>query len=472
MDYYIENRTFDEIQIGDTASLTRSLTRDDIQLFAVMSGDVNPAHLDEEYARSDLFRKIIAHGMWGGSLISTVLGTMLPGPGTIYLGQTLRFKRPVALWDTVTVSVTALTKDEEKHRITFDCNCVNQKGEDVITGTAEVIAPTEKVKRPRTILPEVHLHDHGARYRDLIALTLGLEPIRVAVVHPVDRNSLLGVIDAAQSNLIIPTLIGPEAKIRAAAEADGLDLSPYPLIATEHSHAAAAQAVAMARAGEVDALMKGGLTTLELMQAVVARDTGLRTGRRMSHVAAVDVPTYPRPLFITDAAINIYPSLEDKRDIVQNAIDLALTLGIQNPKVAILSAIESVSPKLQSTLEAAALCKMADRGQISGGLVDGPLAFDDAVSPEAAQAKGIVSPVAGQADILVAPDLETGSMLTKQLEYLAEAQSADIVLGARVPIVLTSRADNPLTRQASCAVALLLARQKKAGKVGLGYEGV
>jgi phosphate acetyltransferase len=461
MDYYIENRTFDEIQIGDTASLTRSLTRKDIQLFAVMSGDVNPAHLDEEYARSDLFRKIIAHGMWGGSLISTVLGTMLPGPGTIYLGQTLRFKRPVALWDTVTVSVTALTKDEEKHRITFDCKCVNQKGEEVITGTAEVIAPTEKVKRPRTILPEVHLHDHGARYRELIALTLGLEPIRVAVVHPCDRNSLLGAIDAAQANLIIPTFIGPEAKIRAAAEEDGIDLSPYPLIATEHSHAAAAQAVALARAGQVDALMKGSLTTEELMQAVVAKETGLRTGRRMSHVAAVDVPTYPRPLFITDAAINIYPGLEDKRDIVQNAIDLALILGIQTPKVAILSAIESISPKLESTLEAAALCKMADRGQISGGLVDGPLAFDDAVSPEAAQAKGIISSVAGQADILVAPDLETASMLTKQLEYLAEAQAADIVLGARVPIVLTSRADNALTRQASCAVALLLARQKK-----------
>jgi phosphate acetyltransferase/phosphate butyryltransferase len=465
-DYYIENRTFAEIQIGDTASLTRTLTREDIQLFAVMSGDVNPAHLDEEYARSDMFRKIIAHGMWGGSLISTVLGTMLPGPGTIYLGQTLRFKRPVALWDTITVSVMAASTDEEKHRITFDCRCVNQNDEEVISGTAEVIAPTEKIKRPRVILPEVHLHDHGARYRELIALTLGLEPIRVAVVHPVDRNSLLGAIDAAQANLIIPILIGPEAKIRAAAEANGIDLSPYPLIPTEHSHAAAARAVAMARADEVDALMKGSLTTEELIRAVIARDTGLRTGRRMSHVAAVDVPTYPRPLFITDAAINIYPGLEDKRDIVQNAIDLALALGIQTPKVAILSAIETISPKLQSTLEAAALCKMADRGQITGGLVDGPLAFDDAVSMEAAKAKGIISPVAGQADILVAPDLETGSMLTKQLEYLAEAQSADIVLGARVPIVLTSRADNPLTRQVSCAVALLLSHNKKKSKLG------
>jgi phosphate acetyltransferase/phosphate butyryltransferase len=237
------------------------------------------------------------------------------------------------------------------------------------------------------------------------------------------------------------------------------------LIPTEHSHAAAAKAVALARAGEVEALMKGSLHTGELMHEVVARETGLRTARRMSHVAVVDVPTYPRPLFITDASINIYPSLENKRDIVQNAIDLAGVLGIKRPKVAILSAIETVSPRLESSLEAAALCKMADRGQITGGIVDGPLAFDDAISAEAAQAKGIVSPVAGQADILVVPDLELGTMLTKQLEYLAEAQAADIVLGARVPIALTSRADTPLTRQASCAIALLLARHKGKNEV-------
>jgi phosphate acetyltransferase/phosphate butyryltransferase len=236
---------------------------------------------------------------------------------------------------------------------------------------------------------------------------------------------------------------------------------PPPLIPTEHSHAAAAKAVALARAGEVEALMKGSLHTDELMQAVVARETGLRTHRRMSHVAAVDVPTYPHPLFITDAAINIYPSLEDKRDIVQNAIDLARVLGIETPKVAILSTIETVSPRLRSSLEAAALCKMADRGQINGGLVDGPLAFDDAVSAEAAQAKDIVSPVAGQADILVVPDLESGTMLTKQLEYLAEAEAADIVVGARVPIVLATLADTSLTRQASCAMALLLVRHKE-----------
>jgi phosphate acetyltransferase/phosphate butyryltransferase len=432
----------------------------DIQLFADRSGDISPIHVDEEYAKSDMFHKIIAHGMWGGALISTVLGTILPGPGTIYLGQTLRFRRPVALGDTIKVSVTATAKDPEKHRITFDCQCTNQNGEAVISGSAEILAPTEKVKRPRVILPEVHLHDRGARYRQLIALTQGLEPIRTAVVHPVDRNTLLGVIEAAQAKLIIPILMGPEAKIRAVAEAESLNLSSYALISTEHSHAAAAQAVALARSGEVEALMQGSLHTGELMHEVVIREAGLRTGRRMSHVAVVDVPTYPRPLLITDASINLYPSLEDKRDIVQNAIDLALVLGIETPKVAILSAIETVSPRLESSLEAAALCKMADRGQITGGIVDGPLAFDDAISAEAAQAKGIASPVAGQADILVVPDFESGTMLTKQLEYLAEAQTADIVLGARIPIVLTSRADTPLSRQAACAVALLLARHK------------
>ena len=458
---YIENRTFDEIKVGESASLIRTLTRDDISLFAVMSGDVNPAHVDDEYAKSDMFHKIIAHGMWGGALISTLLGTKLPGPGTIYVGQSLSFRRPVAVGDTITVSVTAAAKDQQRHHVTFDCLCVNQKGEVVIEGTAEVIAPTEKVKRPRTILPLVHMHDRGARYRQLIALTKGLEPIRTAVVHPVDRNSLLGAIDAAQAGLIIPVLVGPEAKIRAVAESEGVDLSPYTLVATRHSHEAAERAVAMARAGEVEALMKGSLHTDELMHEVVAKETGLTTARRISHVFAMDVPTYPRPLFITDAAINIYPDLDDKRDIVQNAIDLLLVLGIENPKVAILSAVETVSSKLRSSIEAAALCKMADRRQITGGVVDGPLAFDNAISEEAAKVKEIVSPVAGKADILVVPDLESGNMLAKQLEYLAEAQSAGIVLGARVPIALTSRADKPISRMASCAIALLLAHHKR-----------
>lgn len=455
----IENRTFDEIKVGDSASLSRTLTREDVQLFAVMSGDVNPAHVDEEYAKSDMFHKIIAHGMWGGALISTLLGTKLPGPGTIYLAQTLRFRHPVALGDTITVSVTATARDSEKHRVTFDCRCVNQQGEVVIEGTAEVLAPTEKVQRPRVVLPAVHMHHHGARYRQLIEMTKGLEPLRTAVVHPVDRNALLGAIDAARAGLIVPVLVGPETKIRAVAAAESVDLSPYALVATRHSHEAAERAVAMVRAGEVEALMKGSLHTDELMHEVVAKETGLRTARRISHVFVVDVPTYARLLFITDAAINIAPDLDAKRDIVQNAIDLARVLGIERPKVAVLSAVETLSPEIRSTIDAAALCKMADRGQITGGVLDGPLAFDNAVSEEAARVKGIESPVAGCADILVVPDLESGNMLAKQLEYLGEAQSAGIVLGARVPIVLTSRADSPLTRMASCAVALLYARR-------------
>lgn len=456
----IENRTFDEITLGETASLVRTLSKDDISLFAIMSGDVNPAHVDEEYARSDMFHTIIAHGMWGASLISTLLGTKLPGPGAIYLGQTLQFRHPVVVGDTVTVTVTVTSKERDGHRVAFDCACTNQRGEVVISGSAQVIAPTEKVKRPRVLLPEVHLHEHGAVYRHLIDLTKGLPPLRTAVVHPVDSNALLGAIEAARANLIIPILVGPADKIHAVAMAQEVDLSPYALIPTEHSHAAAEQAVAMARAGEVGALMKGSLHTDELMDAVLAPIIGLATARRMSHVFILDVPAYPRPLFLTDTALNVTPDLEAKRDIVQNAIDLLHVLGISSPKVAILSAVETVNPKLPSTLDAAALCKMADRGQISGGVVDGPLAFDNAVSPEAARTKGITSPVAGLADILVVPDLEAGNMLAKQLEYLADTESAGIVLGARVPIVLTNRADNPLARRASCALALLLAQSK------------
>ena len=263
----------------------------------------------------------------------------------------------------------------------------------------------------------------------------------MAVVHPVDGNSLRGAVDAAQADLITPLLVGPESKIRAAAIAEGIDLSSYELIPTKHSHEAAATAVALAHAGKVEALMKGSLHTDELMHEVVAQDAGLRTARRMSHVFVMDAPEYPRLLFLTDAAINIAPDLEAKHDIVQNAIDLARTLGIETPKVAILSAVETVTPKLRSTLDAAALCKMADRRQITGAVIDGPLAFDNAVSEAAAKVKGIISPVAGRADILVVPDLESGNMLVKQLEYLADALPAGIVLGACVPIALTSRAD-------------------------------
>lgn len=460
----IENQTFDELKPGDTANLIRTLTHKDIELFAVMSGDVNPMHVDEVFARSDLFHKVVANGMWGGALISTVLGTQLPGPGTIYVDQSLHFRRSIGLGDTITVTVKVRKKNEETHRVVFDCRAVNQSGEEVITGSAEVIAPTGKISRPRIVLPEIELWQKGRRYERLIEMTSGLDPIRTAVVHPVDTPSLLGAVEAARAGLIVPVLVGPEPKIRAAAELAQLDLTPYEIVPCAHSEAAAVQAVALARAGKVDALMKGALHTDELMHAVVDSDCGLRSARRISHVFAIDAPGYPRALFVTDAAINVYPTLADKRDIIQNAIDLVHALGIPEPRVAILSAVETVTETIRSTLDAAALCKMADRGQITGGILDGPLAFDNAVSAEAARTKGIVSPVAGRADIFVVPDLEAGNMLAKQLEYLGEAQVAGIVLGARVPIILTSRADKTLARLGSCALALLLVRHQSGVK--------
>ena len=301
-----------------------------------------------------------------------------------------------------------------------------------------------------------------ALFERLLARCEGLPPAPTAVAHPCDPLSLEGAVDAARQGLIVPILVGPEPKIRAAAKAAGQDISSYRLESTPHSHAAAARAVALVRSGEAAMLMKGALHTDELMHEVVAADTGLRTARRISHAFLMDVKDYPRPLIITDAAINVAPGLDDKRDIVQNAIDLAVVLDIASPRVAILSAVETVTTKLPSTIDAAALCKMADRGQITGGLVDGPLAFDNAVSPDAAREKGIVSEVAGLADILVVPDLEAGNMLVKQLTFLAGAGAAGVVLGARVPVVLTSRADSAIDRIASCAVGVLLANSRPA----------
>ena len=457
---YIENKTFDELQVGDTAQLTRTLKQQDIELFAVMSGDVNPAHVDAEYAKTDIFHKVIAQGMWGGALISAVLGTELPGPGTIYISQSLHFRKPVGLGDTVTVRVTVREKLVSKKRVVLDCLCSNQIGDTVIEGEAEVIAPSKKVRRPRTLLPEVHLHEHGAAFQLLIATARKLKPIKTAIVHPCDEASLTGAIASMREGLIVPVLVGPRDKIEKAAKEANLKLGGVEVVDAPHSHAAAAQAVKLAETGKVAALMKGALHTDELMAAIVGPDSNLKTGRRMSHVFVFDVPHYPKSLYITDAAINIYPSLDDKRDIVQNAIDLALALGVERPKVAILSAVETITPKIKSTVEAAALCKMAERGQITGGILDGPLAFDNAVSVQAAKSKHIVSLVAGDADILVVPDLESGNMVAKQLTYLAGADGAGVVLGARVPIILTSRADGSLARLASCAVAQLFVHRR------------
>ncbi len=287
-------------------------------------------------------------------------------------------------------------------------------------------------------------------------------PVRTAVVHPVDTLSLSGALEARDAGLIDPILVGPSERIKEAAEKSGVDITGLKLVDVMHSHAAAEEGARLASSGEADAIMKGALATHELMHAIVDRAAGLRTERRMSHVFVLETPAYPKPLLMTDGAINITPDLLAKRDIVQNAIDLAHAIGIPQPLVAILSATEDIDPKLQSTLDAAALCKMADRGQIKGGLLDGPLAFDLAISRESVAAKGITSPVAGAADILVVPNLESGNMIAKQLDYLAGAAAAGIVLGARVPVILTSRADSPAERVASCALAKLLVAGREA----------
>ena len=293
----------------------------------------------------------------------------------------------------------------------------------------------------------------------LLAHVADMPPIRVAAVHPCDALSLEGVLDARSAGLIEPVLVAPRAKLESVAAAAGLDLSGIAIEDVPHSHAAAARAAALAREGKVEALMKGSLHTDELMAAVVAHESGLRTKRRVSHCFVLHTPRYPRPFIVTDAAINLAPDLLQKADIVRNAIELAHVIGVERPRVAILAAVETVNPGMPATIDAAALCKMADRGQIEGGVLDGPLAFDNAVSPEAARTKGIVSEVAGQADILVVPDLESGNMLAKQLIYLGDAASAGIVLGAKVPVILTSRADSRESRMASCAIALMLAHR-------------
>ena len=452
----IENRIYDEIAVGDTASVTRTLSMKDIQLFALVSGDVNPAHLDADFAEGDMFRRVIAHGMWGGGLISAVLGTELPGPGTIYLGQSLRFLRPVGIGDVITATVTVTEKRDHGHVLVLDCRCINQNGEIVISGEAEVKAPTARISRPRVALPDIRLSDHDG-YRRLMDIASGA-PVTTAVAHPCSPAALAAAVEAAEAGLIVPILVGPEARIRAVAGEAGKDIAGLRIVPAAHSHDAAAKAVELVRSGEAALLMKGSLHTDELMGAVVARATGLRTERRVSHAYVMDVPGHPDPLIITDAAINIAPTLEEKADIIRNAIDLAHVIGIAQPRVAILSAVETVNPALPTTLDAAALCKMADRGQIGGALLDGPLAFDNAISEAAAREKGIVSPVAGKAEILVVPDLEAGNMLAKQLTFLGGADAAGVVLGARVPIILTSRADSLRTRLASCAVAVLLAR--------------
>ena len=459
---YLVNRTFDEIQVGDSSTLQRTLQAEDVKIFAIMTGDVNPAVLDPSSAEGGQ-RQVIAHGMWSGSLISTVLGTQLPGPGTILIDQSLHFSRPVYIGDTLNVTVTVKKKFEHNQHIVLDCDCVNQDGLQTVRGSAEVLAPSQKVQRLQRIeLPDIRIDDKVDRLARLKARVRDLDPIKVAVAHPCDIESLRGAIVSSEAGIIEPILVGPETIIRSLAKEHQLDVSHLRIVNALTSRDSAAIAIALVRSGDAEALMKGSLHTAELMDEVVSPNIGLRGKRTISHVFVLDVPAYPGPLLITDAIINFAPNLQEKADIVQNAINLAHAIGIPEPKVAILSALERIDSNLPSTIDAAALCKMAERGQIKGGLLDGPLAFDNAVSLLAAKTMGIKSKVAGQADILVVPNMDSGNMMARQLEYLAGALTAGIILGAQAPIILTSRNDSAETRIASCVIASLVIQHKRA----------
>ena len=457
------NVTFDEIRIGQTAEMTVTLTKNQVDLLAVFSGDVDAYHLKSPEKPGNGKRTEAAGAV---ALISAVIGTRLPGPGAKILRRELGFSGDIAVGDVLTASVTVLDKKPEGRVVIFDSRCVNQSGHVLIAGLTFVEAPATRLVYDDIAPPHIELRRSDS-FMDLFKTCDTCAPVICGVVHPCDRDSLTGAVEAARRSIIEPVLVGPEAKIRKAAEEARVDLGSWRIVSTPHSHASAAQAVELARAGEVEALMKGSLHTDEIMGAIVPSASGMRTSRRVSHAFVMDVPTYHKMFMMTDAAVNIAPTLADKKDIIQNAIDLAHALGIEKPKVGILSAVETVNPSIPSTLDAAALCKMAERGQITGGILDGPLAFDNAISAEAARIKKIRSEVSGDVDILLAPDLESANMLFKQLTYLAGAEGAGIVLGTRIPVVLTSRADTVRTRLASAAVMAIVAQARRTGKVGV-----
>ncbi|GEM_PF-43413 len=451
----LRNRTFDELELGDTASLVRVAGVDKGEIDPPMATGEGDASPDTAAEAMHVFNSVVTNGAWTGTLISEVLGSQLPGPGTTYLGQEFRFLKPVLSGDTITATVRVTRKLPANRVVILDTTCSNQKGEEVLSGTATVIAPAHSIEWP-TPQPSGHATARSDRYDAFVRQARELPMVRAAIVHPCSTEAILAAVEVRERGLFEPLLVGPEAKIRAAAAVAKTDLDGIAIEHAPHSHAAAARAVELAVSGRVAVLVKGSLHTDELLGAIVAPGSGLRTERRISHVFALDVPAYSKPLIVTDAAINIQPTLDQKRDICQNAVGLLRALGVEKPRVAVLAAVETVNLKMQATLDAAALTVMAARSQITGAYVDGPLAFDNAISIDAARTKGIVSEVAGKADILLVPDLEAGNMLAKQLIYFAGATAAGIVLGARVPIVLTSRSDPLAARIVSAALAKLL----------------
>ena len=456
------NRTYDELNVGDSAELKRLCTADDLYVFAHASGNYNPMHLPEEDGDGDGVSEAIAPSMWNGSLVSALLGNDLPGPGTLYVSQNFNFVGRAHAGDELRVKVTVTAKEPDRV-VRFSTRVEKvADGSPVVEGEAVVKAPDRKLSVGTSEVPGLLVQRH-VHFDRLVELAEPVDPIPTAVIAPEEPNSLGGALLGAEHTLITPILVGDRESIEEAAREIGKDISGFEVIHVPDHREAAKRGVQLVHEGRAEAVMKGHLHTDELLAAVVRRDGGLRTGRRLTHVFVMDVPGLEHPLLITDAAINIDPDLEVKVDIVQNAIDLAKSIGIEQPKAGVLSAVETVNLKIPSSVDAALLSKMADRGQIKGGLVDGPLAMDNAVDIGAARTKGIVSAVAGRAEILIVPNLDAGNMLAKQLTYLAHAEGAGIVLGAQVPVILTSRADDDKARLASCAVAALH-RARQSGK--------
>lgn len=458
---FIESKTYDEISMGDTASTEHVFTNDDASAFASISGFHAVLNSDEQTKRAGGLPPT-GPNMWCASLISGLFSMNIPGPGCTLTNVSLNFKNRIHVGDRILVNVKVVAKHDDTRKIIFDCEAHNGDGLPIFAGSADLLAPKEKQRWTTLPLPELIVNNQYRHYLGLIARANTKPPVRTAVVWPCDEVSLGGAFQAFKDNLIDPVLVGPESVIRNQADKMQIDLGAIIIVHRDQTRTAAFDAVQMASKGEVQMLMKGSLHTDELMSAVVSREGGLRVGRRISHVFALDVPSYHKTLFVTDAAVNIQPDFETKIHILQNAIDMLRAIDIPTPKVAILSAVESINPAIPSTLDAAALCKMADRGQITGAIIDGPLAFDNAISSDAARIKKITSQVAGDADLLMVPNLEAGNILFKELQYLAGALAAGVVVGAKVPVVLTSRADGELARMASCALGVLLAKPAPA----------
>ena len=447
------NTPFDQLKIGAEAQTSRLCTLDDLYVFAQASGNLNPMHLPDADGDGDGIDEAIAPSMWVGALISEVLGNKLPGPGTVYRGQSFQFHDRAHAGDTLTAKVRLIETGPDR-LARFETTVTRSDGTVILTGTADVTAPETALSFEAEDVPGLLVKRH-VHFDRLIDEAEALDPIPTAVVAPEEPMSLGGALLGREHTLIDPVLIGDPAKIAAAAQEIGADLSGIEIIPLESRRLSAERAVQMVHEGKVNVIMKGHLHTDVLLEPIIARDTGLRAGRRLSHVFVMDVPGLDQLLLVTDAAINIAPDLKTKVDIIRNAIDLARALGIEVPKVGVLSAVETVNFSIPSTMDAAILSKMADRGQIQGGIVDGPLAMDNAIDLEAARTKGITSSVAGRADILVAPNLEAGNMLAKELSFLAHAEAGGLVVGAKCPVILNSRADDDKARLASCAVAAL-----------------